>query len=116
MSYQRSRRLDNDSEDSKELLVSPSPPGERETMKDDIVEPTDLVDPMIPDPIPRYIAVMGHKRLPASARQTLQDAEGHVAPHQFWERKRPHRYVCYVALMGSLLNLEPTTYEEASKH
>ena len=44
-------------------------------MEDDIVEPTDPVDPVVPDPIPRDITVMGQKRKPTSAHQTLQDAE-----------------------------------------
>ena len=39
-----------------------SPPllqAEREIMDDDIVEPTDPVDPVVTDPVPRDIAVMG---------------------------------------------------------
>jgi hypothetical protein len=61
VAYWRSRRSDSDSDDSQELLASPSP-AKRETMEDDIVEPTDPVDPMIPDTVPRDIAVMGQKR------------------------------------------------------
>lgn len=116
VAYRRSRRSNSDSHDSQELLASPSTPAKRETMEDDIVEPTDPVDPVIPDPVPRDIVIMGQKRRPAWARQTLQDAEGHVAPRPFWESKRPQRSGCYVALMGSLLDSEPSTYEEASKH
>ena len=55
----------------------------------DVVEPTDPVDLIVTDPIPRDIAVMGQKRRPAWARQTLQDVEGHAAPHPFREKKRP---------------------------
>ena len=58
-------------------------------MNDDIVEPTDPVDPVVTDLVPRDIIVMGQKRRPAWARQTLQDAEGHAAPHPFRESKRP---------------------------
>ena len=54
VAYRRSRRTDCDSDDSQEILVSPSPPTEREIMDDDIVEPTDPVDP-----VPRDIVVMG---------------------------------------------------------
>ena len=92
-------------------MVSLSPPAEREIMDDDIVEPTDLVDPVVTDPIPRDIAVMGQKRRPAWAHQTLKDVEGHVAPCPFWERKRPQRYGCYIALMGNLLDSEPTPFD-----
>jgi len=89
VAYRRSKRTNSDSDDSQELLASPSPPAEKETMEDDVIEPIDLVDPMIPDPVPRDIAVMGQKRRPTWARQTLQDAKGHVAPCSFRERKRP---------------------------
>ena len=51
VAYRRSRCIDSDSDDSHELLVSPSPPAEREIMEDDIVEPTDPVDPVVPNPI-----------------------------------------------------------------
>ena len=73
VAYRRSRRSNWDSDDSQEILVSPSTPAEREIMDDDIVEPTDPVDPVVTDPVPRDIAVMGQKRRPAWARQTLQD-------------------------------------------
>ena len=92
-------------------MVSPSPLVEREIMDVDAVEPTDPIDPVVTDPVPRDIAVMGQKRRPASARQTLQDAEGHAIPRPFWESKRPQRYACYVALMGSLLDSEPATFD-----
>ena len=85
-------------------------------MVDDVVEPSDLVDPVVTDLVPRDIAVMGQKRRSTWACQTLQDAEGHAAPRPFRESKRPQRYGCYVALMDSLLDSEPTTFEEASKH
>ena len=64
-------------------MVSPSPPIEREIIDDGIVEPTDLVDLVVTDPVPRDIVVMGQKRRPTWARQTLQDAEGHAAPCPF---------------------------------
>ena len=62
VAYQRSKCSDSDSDDLQELLVSPSPLAERETMEDDIIEPTYPVDPMILDSFPRDIAVMGQKR------------------------------------------------------
>ena len=71
MAYQRSRHSDSDSDDLQELLTSPSPPAKRETMEDDIVEPTDPVDLVVLNPIPREIVVMGQKRRLAWARHTL---------------------------------------------
>ena len=68
MAYQRSRRTDNDSDDSQELLANPSPPAEKETLKDDIIEPIDPVDLVIPDSVLRDTAILGQKRRPACAR------------------------------------------------
>ena len=68
VAYRRSRRSDWDSNDLQEILVSPSTLVEREIMD---VEPTDPVDPVVTDPVPRDIAVTGQKRRPAWARQTL---------------------------------------------
>ena len=67
VAYWRSRRSNTDGDDSQELLASP-PPAEKEIMDVDVVEPTDPVDPVVTDPIPRDIAVMGQKRRPAWAR------------------------------------------------
>ena len=58
-------------------------------MEDDIVEPTDPVDPIVLDSIHRDTIVLGQKRRPTWACQILQDAERHVAPRPFWESKRP---------------------------
>ena len=119
VAYRRLKHSNNDNIDSQELLVSPSPPAERETMEDDIIEPIDPVVPVVPvvpDPIPRDIAMMGQKRRPTWVHQTLHDAEGHAAPCLFRESKRSQRYGCYVTLMRNLLNSKPATYEEASKH
>ena len=71
VAYRRSRHIDSDSDDSQELLASPSPPVEKETMEDDVIEPTDPIDPIVPDPVPRDVAILGQKRRPTWARQTL---------------------------------------------
>ena len=57
-------------------------------MEDDIIESTDLVYPIIPNLVPRDNVVLGQKRRPSWAHQSLQDAEGHDVPRPFWERKR----------------------------
>ena len=59
VAYRRSRCSDSDNDDLQELLASPSPPTKKETLDDDIAEPTDPVDQVVPDPVPRDIAVMG---------------------------------------------------------
>jgi hypothetical protein len=63
--------IEIDSEKKEETIASPPSTVQRETVTYPI-DPIDLVD------VPRDIAV-GQKR-PAWARQTLQEAEGHVAP------------------------------------
>ena len=69
----------------KEEIVPSSPSTvQRETT----IDPIDLVDLVAPVDVPRDI-VVGHKR-PAWARQTLQEAEGHVAPEVHSERARDH--------------------------
>jgi hypothetical protein len=47
---------------------------------------------------------------------TLQEAEGHATPRgSFKESKRPHKFSSYVVLMSKIIDLEPSTYEEAAK-
>ena len=119
VAYRRSRctNSENDEQDaSQELLASPSPPVEKETLEDDSVKPIDPVDPIVPESIPRDTVVLGQRRRLAWVCQTLQDAEGHTAPRLFRESKGPQRYGCYVALMSSLLDSDPSTYGEAFRH
>ena len=72
-------------------------------------KPIGSIDPVEPDDAPIDMAVS--RKRPRWAQQTLQDAEGHEAPHgTFRESKRPHRFSSYVALMSHIIDLEPTTY------
>jgi hypothetical protein len=51
------------------VLASPSPTVERKSMEDnDSVEPTDPLDPIVPDAVLRDIAEMGEKRKSAWVR------------------------------------------------
>jgi hypothetical protein len=44
----------------------------------------------------------------------LQEDKGHETPKgSFRESKRPHKFSSYVALMRSIIDLEPSTFEEA---
>jgi hypothetical protein len=46
----------------------------------------------------------------------VQEAERIVSPKgTFRERKRPHRFGGYVALMSSISDVEPSSFEEAHK-
>jgi hypothetical protein len=57
-----------------------------------------------------------NKKQPAWPESTLQEAERHKAPSgTFRESKRPKIFSSYAALMTSLVNVEPSTFEEALK-
>jgi hypothetical protein len=46
----------------------------------------------------------------------VQEVERIVAPKgTFRERKRPHRFRGYVALMSNISDAEPSSFEEADK-
>jgi hypothetical protein len=53
------------------------------------------------------------RKRPAWLRNTLQEVEGHAAPKgSFRERKSPHKFSSYVALMRNIIDSEPSTFEE----
>ena len=92
---------------------SSSPPIQDELEKKD--EPTNSIDPVTTVDIPKDMAVS--RKIPKWEQQTLQDAERYEAPHgSLRERKRPQRFSSYVALMSHIIDSEPTTYEDASRH
>jgi len=56
------------------------------------------------------------KRKPGWLKEIVQEAERIVAPKgTFRERKRPHRFGGYVALMSNISDVEPYSFEEADK-
>jgi hypothetical protein len=56
------------------------------------------------------------KRKPRWLKEIVQEVERIVAPKgTFKERKRPHRFGGYVALMRSISDVEPASFEEADK-
>jgi hypothetical protein len=78
--------------------------------KDPSEEPDQPLEPVEPVVVPR-----NQKRL-AWLESTLQEAERHKAPSgTFRESKRPKRFSSYATLMTSLVNAEPSTFEEAVK-
>ena len=77
-----------------EMRSSPSPVQKELARKD---EPIDPIDPVATVDIPEDMTII--QKIPRWAQQTLQDAEGHEAPHDtFRESKRPQRFSKYVAL------------------
>jgi hypothetical protein len=92
----------------------PSPPSvvQRETTII-LVDPVVPVDPIAPIDIPRDIA-LGHRRL-ASARQTLQEAEGHATPQgTSRESKRPKRFSSCFSAMSHIIDSEPSCQREVT--
>jgi hypothetical protein len=82
---------------------------EQEALKDDGIHPTSLVnhpsdhqeDPIRPMDLPRDIVVT--RKRPTWFCDTLQDAEGHVAPHgTLRERKIPKIFSVYMAPMSHI--------------
>ena len=57
------------------------------------------------------------KRRPSWLRDTLEDAERHIAPRgTFRESKKPNRYQGYSVAMTTIVKFEPGTFEETMKH
>jgi len=55
-----------------------------------------------------------YKRRPAWAREAIQDAERYGASDgSFREKRRPRPFSSYVGLLCGIIDLEPTSYEEA---
>jgi hypothetical protein len=67
------------------------------------------------EPVEPVIVPETRKR-PAWIESTLKEAERHKSPScTFMQRKKPKRFSSYATLMASLVNVEPSTFEEAVK-
>ena len=84
--------------------------GKQEELKDEPMP--DVEGPMDPiDPPP------SNKRKPSWLKDTLEDAERHIAPRgTFCESKKPNRYQGYLAAMSTIVQSEPGSFEEVVKH
>ena len=113
MVVKKGRGLDMEIDDEEMEKRPSSPPIQDELAKKD--EPIDPIDLVMTVDIPEDMTVS--QKIPRWEQQTLQDAKGHEAPHgTFRERKIPQRFSSYVALMSHIIDSEPTTYEDASRH
>ena len=76
----------------------------------DVERPMDPINPPPHEP-------SSSKRRHSWLRETLEDAERHVAPRgTFRESKKPNRYQGYLAAMSTIVQTEPCTFEDAVKH
>ena len=58
-----------------------------------------------------------NKKRPSWLRDTLKDAERHIAPRgPFRESKKSNRYQGYLAAIITIVQSEPRSFEEAVKH
>ena len=88
----------------------PSPPSavQRET-NIILVDPVVRADRVAPIDMPRDI-IVGHK-MPAWARKTLQEAEGHTTPQgTSRESKRPKRFSSYLSAMSHIIDSKPSCH------
>ena len=79
-------------------------------MMPDVEEPMDPIDPPPQGPF-------SSRKRPSWLRGTLEDAERHIAPKGiFRERKKPTNYQGYLTIMSTIIQNEPTSFEEVVKN
>jgi len=75
----------------------------------DVEQPMDPIDPPPHEPSPP-------KRRPSWLRETLKDAERHVARRgTFRESKQPNRYQGYLTAISTIIQSKPCSFEEVVK-
>jgi hypothetical protein len=95
--------LSSESEDSNVQREEP-----HEGPSDEPLEPAEELERTLEEP--------PAKRKPGWLKETMQEAEKIATPKgTFRESKRPHRFGGYVALMSSISDVEPSSFEELDK-
>jgi len=75
----------------------------------DVEGPMDPIDPPPHEP-------SSSKRRPPWLKDTLEDAERHIAPRRtFRESKKPNRYQGYLATMSTIVQTEALNFRRSSK-
>lgn len=104
--------MEIDDETPQDMDVDHAPEIQRETTESDMSK--DPIEPLDPTDGPRDIVVSRER--PLWVRNTMQEAEQFAYPRgTFRESKRPQRFSGYVALMCNLIEIEPSSVEEAAK-
>ena len=76
----------------------------------DVDEPRNLIDPLPHEP-------SSSKRRPSWLRETLEGAERHIPPRgTFRESKKLNKYQGYLTAMSTIIQNEPSSFEEVVKH
>jgi hypothetical protein len=113
--FKKSKELQHESE-----AVQPaSPSSENEESDDQREEPREGIsnEPLEPaEVLERTLEKPPTKRKPRWLKEIMQEAEKIAAPKgTFRERKRPHRFGGYVALMNIISDAKISSFEEADK-
>jgi hypothetical protein len=103
--------------DSKEQEASPLDPSDSPLPDEQREETSEFpVDPSR-DTIEFQLEIPPTKRKPAWCREILKEAEKHSAPKgTFRESKKPDKYSGLIAHLNTVIDSEPSTFVEASKH
>jgi hypothetical protein len=113
--FKKSKKLQKESK----AVQLASPSSESEESDDHREEPHEgpSDEPLEPvEELERTLEEPPAKSKPGWLKDTVQEAEKIVAPKgTFRESKRPHRYGGYVALMSSISDVDPSSFEEANK-
>jgi hypothetical protein len=103
--------------DSEEQEAPPLDPSDSPLLDEQREETSEF--PMDPsrDTIEFPMEIPPTKRKPAWCREILKEAEKHSAPKgTFRESKKPDKYSGFIAHLNIVIDLEPSTFVEASKH
>jgi hypothetical protein len=110
----RARELPCDSEEQETPPLDPSYSHFPDEQREETLEL--LVDPSR-DTIEFPMEIPPTKRKPAWCREILKEAEKHSASKgTFRESKKPDKYSGLIANLNNVINSEPSTFVEASKH
>lgn len=117
ITFQRSKEshIDVDCKEHEAPQDAKLPVPDTHTLDDQREEPNDPIDPI--EPIehvdgPRDVVVA--KRRPTWLCETLREVKKHASPQgSFRESRRPYRFLSYMEVMSHIIDLEPSTYEDA---
>ena len=91
-----------------------APRGLEREVEEVVPEDHDELEPQRPEDPPKEVTL--GKRRPAWAHELMQEADKYGAPDEtFRESKKPKTYSSYVALLSNIIDVKPTSYEEAVK-
>jgi hypothetical protein len=113
-SFRRSIELSCDTEEHEAPSLEPSDSPLTDVQREETLETSvDLSRDTIEFPLEKLPV----KRKPARCQEILKEVEKHAAPKGiFRERKKPDKYSGLIAQLNLVIDSEPSTFEEASKH